>query len=256
MTFLLAPSSGALAEEAADTAEGALGEMVEARKAGNEEAATSQKDIDQISDETSELLAKYRTTLKQINAIDLYNQQMRDLVLAQEAELSSLTEQVSQVQEVGRSVTPLMLKMIDAIDKFVQLDTPFLIKERTERVAELRKIMGRADVTTAGKFRAIMEAYQIENEYGRTIESYRASLVLGGREATVNFLRFGRIALVYQAIDESEAGVWSQESRSWEPLDSSYRSAIREGLRIARKQAAPDLIRLPLPAASDARGSS
>ena len=65
---------------------------------------------------------------------------------------------------------------------------------------------------------------------------------------TVNFLRVGRIALVYQALDESEAGVWNQRSRRWEPLDGSFGSAIRDGLRIARKQVAPDLIRLALPA--------
>ena len=107
--------------------------------------------------------------------------------------------------------------------------------------------MDRADVTNAEKYRRIVEAYQIENDYGRTIEAYRGSLKLGDRERTVDFLRFGRIALVYQSLDESEAGVWSQETRSWLPLDASHRSAIRAGLRIARKQAAPDLIELPPP---------
>jgi hypothetical protein len=147
------------------------------------------------------------------------------------------------------------MRMVDALEKFVQLDVPFLIEERTKRIADLRKMMDRANVTTPEKFRQIMEAYQIENEYGRTIEAYRASLVLGGRETTVDFLRFGRIALLYQSLDESECGRWDQESRSWVPLDSSFRSSIREGLRIARKQAAPDLVRLPLAAAKEARGA-
>jgi hypothetical protein len=101
-----------------------------------------------------------------------------------------------------------------------------------------------------------MEAYQIENEYGRTIESYRGAVELAGRETTVDFLRFGRIALVYQSLDQADAGVWNQETRSWDRLDSSYRSAIRQGLRIARKQAAPDLIRLPLPVATSPGGAS
>jgi hypothetical protein len=100
-----------------------------------------------------------------------------------------------------------------------------------------------------------MEAYQIENEYGRTIEAYRSTLERGDREVTVDFLRVGRIALVYQTLDEADAGAWDQETRSWVPLDSSYRSAIRQGLRIARKQAAPDLIRLPLPPPESAKGA-
>ena len=139
-----------------------------------------------------------------------------------------------------------MLRMIDALDAFVSLDVPFLEEERAERTLELRKLMHRADVTEAEKYRRIMEAYQIENDYGRTIEAYRSTLTQGDKEVTVNFLRVGRIALVYQTLDESEAGAWNQDSRSWELLDANLRSSIRNGLRIARKQSAPDLIRLPL----------
>ncbi|GAG30758.1 unnamed protein product, partial [marine sediment metagenome] len=197
------------------------------RSGGDDEAAEVQKRVDAISDETDDLLAQYRTVLKQIDSIGIYNQQMRKLVASQEAELVSLENQLARVQGVGRSVTPLMLIMIDAIETFVALDVPFLIEERTERIVELRKLMTRADVTNAEKYRQIMEAYQIENEYGRTIESYRGAVELAGRETTVDFLRFGRISLVYQSLDQADSGVWNRETRSWDRLDSSYRSAIR-----------------------------
>jgi hypothetical protein len=241
-------------KEAPDEERTPLDDLVEVRSGANVDAAQVQEKIDSISDETSELVAQYRTTLKQIDAIDLYNQQMQDLLAAQTRELESLNDQLSRVDQVGRSVTPLMLRMIDSIERFIRLDVPFLSEERMARVADLHKTMKRADVTSAEKFRQIMEAYQVENEYGRTIEAYRGSLQLEGRESTVDFLRFGRIALVYQTLDENEAGVWSQESRSWVPLGSNYRSAIRQGLRIARKQSAPDLIELPLPSPVAARG--
>jgi hypothetical protein len=229
-----------------------LDTIVEERTEENERAAAVQKEIDDLSDVTSDLLERYRTTLKQIDAIKVYNSQMRSLIASQQAEMTSLGDQVDRVEIVGRSVTPLMLRMIAALDQFVKLDVPFLLDERTKRVDELNKTMLRADVSTAEKFRQIMEAYQIENEFGRTIEAYRGTLQQAGREITVDFLRFGRIALVYQSLDESESGVWDNETKSWQELDSSYRSAIRNGLRIARKQAAPDLIRLPLPAAESA----
>lgn len=234
--------------------DGELEEVVKVRVAGNVDAAGVQKRIDEISDETDSLLGKYRTTLKQIDSINQYNGQILKLIGSQEEELASLSEQVGNVQSVGRSVTPLMIRMVDAIEGFVALDVPFLIDERSERVATLRTTMERADVTTPEKFRSIMEAYQIENEYGRTIEAYRASLQIGAKETTVDFLRFGRIALVYQSLDESLQGRWDQKSRSWVALDGSFRSALRHGLRIARKQTAPDLINLPMPAPADARG--
>jgi hypothetical protein len=244
------------AEPSPPDARATLDDMVGVRSQGNDEAAQVQRRIDLISETTDDLLAQYRTALKQIDSLSLYNQQMGDLIAAQSEELISLKDQVDRVEIVGRSVTPLMMLMIDALEKFVRLDVPFLIEERTARIAELSRIMGRPDVTTAEKFRQIMEAYQIENEYGRTIEAYRAALKLHDLETTVDFLRFGRIALVYQSLDEADAGVWNRETRSWTPLDSSYRSAIRRGLRIARRQAAPDLISLPLPAPVDAEGSN
>jgi hypothetical protein len=246
---------GALAHAAEEPAEapGPLEKVLDLRKQGNDKGVAAQKKIDAISDESDELLSQYRTVLKQIEAIDLYNSQMQELVAAQQQEIASLDDQVGRVQEVGRSVTPLMLRMVDALESFVDLDVPFLIDERKKRVADLRKMMSRADVTNSEKFRQIMEAYQTENEYGRTIEAYRAPLQLEGRETTVDFLRFGRIALLYQSLDENDSGRWDQATRAWVPLDSGHRSAIRAGLRIARKQAAPDLVRLPLPAPTDVR---
>ena len=249
------PISLAIADEAPDTppiptpmAE-PLEESRSVRRSGNMEGVASQGRIDDISSATDELFARYSNTLRQIDSMRVYNRQMRDLIQSQEDEIISLAAQIDRVEEVGRSVTPLMLRMISAIEAFVRLDTPFLEKERKERVDEVRKLMARADVSNAEKFRNIMEAYQIENEYGRTIEAYRGTLRRGDKDVTVDFLRFGRIALVYQTLDGSESGVWNPETKSWEVLDDDYRTPIRQGLRIARKQSAPDLIRLPLPAA-------
>ena len=255
-TGALALGGAVSAQDEAAGGAAMLDEMLDVRSGGNDEAMTIQQSIDEISDDTSALLAKYRTTLKQIDAIDLYNNQMSDMIASQEAEIASLQGQVARVQEVSRSVTPLMIRMITALDKFVELDVPFLIEERSKRVEELRTMMGRADVTTSEKFRQIMEAYQTENEYGRTIEAYRGPLVIDGRESTVDFLRFGRVALVYLSLDESESGVWSQKDRAWVPVEAGLRTAIRDGLRIARKQSAPDLIRLPVPAALEVREAS
>ena len=225
----------------------ALGGMFDARSEGNDESAGVQKEIDELSDQTDALVARYRTVLKQIDSIGVYNRQLSELITSQEEELASLQDQLDRVEVVGRSVTPLMLRMIDALDALIEVDLPYLLDERTERLADLRKLMTRASVSSAEKYRLIMEAYQTENEYGRTIEAYRSTLDMEGREVKVDFLRFGRIALVYQTLDGRQSGVWDQRTSSWKPLDASYRSAIREGLRIARKQTAPDLIRLPLP---------
>jgi Protein of unknown function (DUF3450) len=223
-----------------------LAQVMDVRTKANAESLESQKRIDSLSDATDKMLTEYRSTLKQVDALRVYNAQMNQLISSQEEEMASLRHQIDDVEVVGRGVTPLMLKMIDSLEAFVALDVPFLATERAERVKRLRDIMNKADVTNAEKYRAIMEAYQIENDYGRTIEAYRGALE-DGRE--VDFLRVGRIALIYQSLDGKESGAWDQKERKWVALDSSYRNSIKQGLRIARKQTAPDMIRLPLPAA-------
>ncbi len=251
-----APATAQEGGEAAAAPSEPLTQAMSVRRKSNVEGVASQKRIDSVSAETESLFTRYQNALAQIDSIRVYNGQMRRLIEFQNDEIVSLRNQVDRVDVVGRSVTPLMLRMIEAIDATVRVDIPFLEDERSNRITDLRELMARADVSNAEKYRQIMEAYQTENEYGRTIEAYRSTLVLGGVEVKVDVLRFGRIALMYQTLDGKEAGVWSQETRSWEALDASYRTAMKEGLKIARKQMAPDLIRLPLPVPGAEGGKS
>jgi hypothetical protein len=237
----------ALAAAAAGAAD--LQVALDARKAVTAESAESQKRIDAISDDTEAMLVDFRATNKQIDTLNVYNGKMRELITAQEEELASLQAEIDEVDLVGRAIAPLLLKMVGALERFVELDVPFLPEERARRITELRDLLARSDVTSAEKYRRIMEAYQIENEYGRTIEAYRGTLESEGQTRTVDFLRVGRVALVYQTLEGQEVGAWDQAQRAWVPLASSYRASIERGIRVARKQAAPEMIRVPLPAA-------
>ena len=138
------------------------------------------------------------------------------------------------------------MRLIDGLEQFVALDVPFLPEERANRVADLRAMMDRADVAASEKFRRVMEAYQVEMDYGRTMEAYSGIHTINGQERDVEFLRLGRTALIYQTRDASMQGVWNKQTRQWEELDSSYRTQITKGLRMAKKQLAPDLLMLPV----------
>jgi hypothetical protein len=52
---------------------------------------------------------------------------------------------------------------------------------------------------------------------------------------------------MYQTADGAISGVWDQQARRWEEADS-YKNEIRAGLKIAKKQVAPDLLLLPVSA--------
>ena len=218
---------------------------------GNDQSIASQARINVIDDQTDQMASEYRTTLDTIESLRVYNAQLEKLIASQEAELASLDEQIGNVTQVGREVTPLMLRMVDALVSFVGADVPMLVSERENRLANLVELMDRADVEDSEKYRRIMEAYQIENEYGRTIEVYQDTLNIDGEERTLDFLRVGRVALLYQTLDGEEVGAWDQREKRWVKLPGSYSASIRKGIRIARKQLAPDMIRVPVAAPED-----
>ena len=223
---------------------------IDARVNANEAGAQSQKRVEEIASATDSLIAEFRLTNKKIESLQIFNRQLSQVIESQNEELASLQRQIDGVEEVGRAVTPLMLKMIEALDQFVKFDVPFLLDERTDRVASLRVLMRQSDVAEPERYRRILEAYQIEGDYGRTIDAQPGTIDKDGEKVPVDFLRIGRIGLMYKTRDAQEYGVWNQNDREWNVLDTSdYANWIDEGLRVAKKQAAPQLIRVPLPVA-------
>ena len=228
------------------SAEDPLEAVVKQQVGENQASAKAQDRIDEISEETDSLAAKYRASLQNTEQLRVYNDQLEGLLEAQVVEMASLRRQIDEVTVIGRQVTPHMTKMLETLEDFVALDLPFLGDERAQRITSLKEMMGRADVTISEKYRRILEAYQIENEYGRTIEAYRGELESGSDSRTVDFLRIGRNALLYQTLDGQESGFWNKQAKAWQQLEG-YRIPIREGLRMARKQRAPDLVKVPMP---------
>ena len=209
-------------------------------------SAQSQKKIDKVAEKTRELLAEYRRTLKRVENTKDYNEQLRKLIESQKKEMVSVKEQIVSLKDTNKDIVPLMGRMIVTLEKFMELDTPFLPEERDNRLKNLKKMMDRADVSTSEKFRRILEAYQVENEYGRTIEAYRGTHKIDGKDRTVDFLRIGRVSLVYQTLGGSHSGFWNPKQKEWVALGSEFKKPITKGLRIARKQMAPDLVRMPV----------
>ena len=163
--------------------------------------------------------------------------------------ITDLESSIENATLMERQITPLTLKMINALEQFVSLDMPFLLDERRDRIARLHANLSRADLSSAEKFRQVLEAYKIESEYGARIDNYTDTVMMDGKPREVILLRVGRIALIYQTPDQQITAAWDQRSRSWQVLDSGdYRSAVAEGIRIARKRAAVDMLQLPIPA--------
>jgi hypothetical protein len=210
-------------------------------------AQQSQERINTIVEGTRSLEDQYRAINKEIDGLKVYNRLMQAQVEGQSATLEDISLSMDRVDVINRQIFPLMERMIDGLEQSIALDVPFLMEERSSRVADLKDIMERSDVTVAEKFRKVMEAYQIENDYGNSTEYYTESLTIDGATRSFNMLRIGRIGLFFQSDDTKITGRWNNAARQWE-VDNSARNEVRKGLRMARQLIAPELIVVPVSA--------
>lgn len=224
-------------------------DVVAAEKAKIGAAKSSQQRVDAIADEADELFQGFKQVNKQIEGLKVYNAQLEAQLADQHQTITDLESSIENATLMERQITPLTLKMINALEQFVTLDMPFLLDERRDRIARLHANQSRSDLSSAEKFRQVLEAYKIESEYGARIDSHTDTVMVDGKPREVILLRVGRIALIYQTPDQQVTAAWDQRSRSWQVLDGGdYRSAVAEGIRIARKRAAVDMLQLPIPA--------
>ena len=214
-------------------------------------AQQSQERINTIVEGTRSLEDQYRAINKEIDGLKVYNRLMAAQTGGQQAVLEDIALSMDQVDVINRQIFPLMERMIDGLDQSVKLDIPFLMQERTDRVDKLHAIMERSDVSVAEKFRKVMEAYQIENDYGSSSEWYTQSLTLDDATRSYNILRIGRVGLYFQSDDSKITGRWDNTKRQW-VMDNSSRSEIRTGLRMAKQLIAPELIIIPVAAPTEA----
>jgi len=214
----------------------------------NTNHAESQVKIEVLASQTDDMLQEWRVEVQRTESLREYNDNLDRVIASQFEEMDSIRQQLEELESTNRGIIPLMLRMVEVLEQSIRLDMPFRLQSRLDRVADLRDLMDRADVTTSEKYRRTMDIYTTEMAYGRTMGTYRDQLPGDAENREVDFLQVGRIALVYQTLDGDDSGWFNPDSRQWEELDSSYNNSVRQALRVARQQAAPELLKLPVAA--------
>lgn len=214
----------------------------------NQADAASQNKIDQLSVQTREMLEAYRQAIRKTQQLQVYNRELERIVAEQQSRRDALASRIESVGGLREDIEPLMLRMIDSLQRFIEADLPFKQQERLDKVQALRQTMADPETGVAEKFRKVLAAYQSEAEYGRTIGSYRGEISFSGQDRLVEFLRVGRVSLFYITPDESAVGYWNKQAEQWQALPSGYRTSIRNGIKVAKDLAAPQLLEIAVPA--------
>lgn len=213
------------------------------------DAAKSQQKINSLHEQSQELLVEYRNVIDQTENLKIYNDYLAGLVADQQKVIDSLQRQIDSIEETKQNIVPLMRKMIASLENFINLDVPINLEERLDRVDRLNALMSNSSVTVSEQFRQVLDAYSIENDYGRMIQSYKGSIDADGTNVAVDFFNLGRTALVALTLDQSAAWVWNNSTRSWEALGDEYLGSIIQAVRMAQGLVPEDLVELPIKAA-------
>ena len=218
----------------------------------NQNATNAQKKIDANSDQSFQLQAEVEQLQAQVDNLSLYQNHLNKLVASQEAEKTNIDSQLIDIAETRQGVVPLMYHMIDGLQSLVEQGVPVRLQSREKRLDDLKTLMGRADISDAEKYRRILEAYQIELDYGSKLGTYEGEIKLNqdndGQDDTrqVDLLYVGKVVLLARSKDAQHAWLWSQAKQQWQEVPADQKPDINQAYALANKQQAPSLLHLPL----------
>lgn len=210
--------------------------------------AASQKRVDGIADTTDQVTAEYHKERKATETLKAFNDRLRRTVAAQEQAKSQLLQSIEDASLIERQIVPLMARMIEGLDDFVELDLPFKKDERKARIERIRSYLTNANISAAERFRQVLAAYTAESDYGNSIDVYTDELSLSAGVLTVNVLQVGRTGLYYQTLDGTKSGYWDKGANAWVDLDATHNQGITKAIRITQGKESKDLMRLPIAA--------
>ncbi|MFC4260960.1 DUF3450 domain-containing protein [Marinobacter lacisalsi] len=225
------------------------------RQAADRVAQTTkaEKAVAGLDQQTRQIAAEYRQLLMEAEQLSAYNRLVAQQVANQEDDIQRLEQTVQNAEGMEQKLLPIVTDMMSSLENFVELDKPFLLEERQRSIEELYESLEDPSESLAITLRRVIDTYQAEIEYGRNLQSWRQSLATGSSEREVDMLRVGRLALMYRTLDRKEIALWQPDSREWQILDANqWNRAFDQARKIARKQAAPDLVTIPVFATSTA----
>ena len=215
----------------------------------HESLRASQQKVEQLDNATRKLLQEYQDIMQRNDYQQYYQFQLEQLAKEQQTEIANLEQQLEELAYLELTLMPLMQSMLLALEEFVALDLPFKQQERLAGVQQLRQRVNSSSLSLPEKYRLLMEVWQIEYDYGRSIETWRGTIKqTDGEPLAVNFFRLGRVAYYYQTPDGAHSAKWDQQTKTWQALAPMFNRQIQQAIQVAAERVAPDLLALPLPA--------
>ena len=188
--------------------------------------------------------------LKAARAQGDFFQKKKDL---EEKEVAALDKGIAELERRMVESVRLNESLIDTLDavvvrleNFVSRDLPFLMEERRARIAGLKESLARPDFTGAEKLRRVLEALQVEANYGNVAEVYQEKIMINDEEVHADMVRIGRVSVYWLTPDGERVGEYDRGQGKWVELDHKYAHTINVTREMALRLRSVEVVSLPL----------
>lgn len=245
----LACAAGALALTTALPAQAQLDSALSAARQSTASSAAAQRQVEEADDAAGSAVREYRAVLQQLDNTRLFVAQQQIFLDSQSSEINSVRQQLGTVEQIKQGMSPMMLRMTVELEDSIRGDIPFRLNERMGRVERVQAALANPSVSPAEQYRQVLNAYKIEATYGYSTESYEG-VHPEQPGNVVDFIRFGRTSYIFIDKRDGSAKRYDKASGNWVDLNDVDVRQIRQTIRVAREQAAPEVIYAPVTAAN------
>ena len=206
----------------------------------------TQKKEDKWAGKKAEVMARYHSLSSEKENLEKLKARIEQRLKIKQKLVAEAERRTKESERIREELQSCLESIFTQLEEFIKRDLPFLPKERSDRLASIKETLARPDKTASEKLRRVMEALQVEAEYGRTVEVYQDTIDLDGQSVLVDILRLGRLSLFCQTPDSKMVGHYDRATGKWVFLSPGHRRNINKAVAMARRERTIDLVTLPI----------
>lgn len=206
----------------------------------------TQQQEEQWRQEKEKRVARFEQLQQQQTEMQNRVAHLRQQIEAARTRVAAKEQRLTDIEQIAGQINPFLEELVTALKARITDDPPFLTAERRQRFDRLEGLMADPDVAVSEKYRKVMEALQVEAEYGFTIETYQETITLEGQTLLADIFRLGRLGLFCLSLDGRQGGFYNPAAGAWQPLAAAHKQALHTAIDIAAKRRPVELLSLPL----------
>lgn len=206
----------------------------------------TQKKQEEWAGEQAELTARLRAARAQVDFFEKKKALEEKEVAALDKGIAELERRMVESVRLNESLIDTLNAVVTRLEAFVADDLPFLMEERKARIAGVKDALARPDYTGAEKLRRVLEALQVEANYGSVAEVYQEKIIVNDEEVHADMVRVGRVSVYWLTPDGERVGEYDRAQGKWVELDQKYIDTIIATREMALRMRSVEVIDLPL----------